>query len=409
MNMYLCVFITLLAIFITSIIYRKNLYGYTIGSFLISLYSFSVFLTVFNKEEEIAFSIEATLYFILILLLFLIPILKFKANKIVQISRFRLPLFEKLCWFFIISGVFAYFYFIPVIYNLFSSNTSLLTLRTDMVGGERYVEGGLLSNILNLTCQFYPIILVFYFYSITFLQKRRFFNNLLLLSSTAYILNVLSVVGRDGFILWIMSYFFAFLLFKKFMSEDTRKRQRQILIYFVILASCFLVPITIARFFYQGIDEGVNSLIKYTGAQLSNFNNFFNRVDNPEDYGDLTNLFPILSLGSSEKGVFLDEWEYKVRIFGVDPNVFSTFIGSFYQSLGFWATLILAIVAFFMGNRISRKSSTVDFSKMLLITVFSQVVLHGLFYFKLAYAVSNIYIIAVVILSFFFRRRIRNV
>ncbi|HHX69733.1 MAG TPA: oligosaccharide repeat unit polymerase [Gallicola sp.] len=403
--MYLCIIITLLNLFIVYIYYKRNSNKLTIGNYLISLYSFSVLLTLLNVDETIIFSIKATLFFNIILLLFIIPVMRFKGNNIYTIRSNQLQIFNVVSYLFIISGISAIIFFLPTVYKLFSSNISLLVLRTNMVGGESYVGPGAFYNISNLISQFYPIILIFYFYSISFLNKSKLFNFLLLLSSTSYIFNVLSVVGRDGFILWLMSYIFSFLLFRNHISKKSKQKHIKLLYYTIGVALLFIVPITIARFFYQGHEAGLDSIVKYSGAQFANFNNFFNRIPNPEKYGSFTDIFPIFNFNfRSSDVIFLDSWEEKVWAFGIDTNVFSTFIGSFYLSIGKVGTFILGIVFFVLGYLISKNSNQVSLSKIILITLFAQIILHGFFYYKLAYTVSNIYMILTVFLSLFFRK-----
>lgn len=411
--MYISVFLALFSFIIVYLCFVKNKSErYTIGSYILALYFFSVSITFFIQEEDIIYSIEATIFFIIMLMLYIIPILKFKPKYLNYIPRYQLKLFNIVSYFFIIFGIISYIYFLPIVYRLFSSGGSLMVLRTDMVGGTNYVGEGILPLMLNFTCQFYPIVLVFYFYSISFLNNKKSFNNLLLFSSTAYILNVLTAVGRDGFILWMMSYIFTFLLFYNFMTSVIKAKQKKVFVYIFAISLAFLVPITVARFFRADIPEsGTNSLKSYAGAQFANFNNFYNRIDKPEEIGYINNLFPILnSFGDQPNGHqdFLSNWEHNVFKYGVDPNVFSTFIGSFYLQIGTIGTIIISLFAFVIGSSLSRRCKRVDFSKLLLITIFSQLVLHGFFYFKLAYTVSFVYILCVIILATFFRNKLNR-
>ncbi|GEM_PF-2700603 len=401
--MYLCTLLTLVILLSIYFIYRRKNNSLTIGNYILLLYGLSVSLTFLNNNQDIIFSIEATFFFNLILLLFLIPIIKYKGDTFINLSPKQIILFNKISYFFIWTGIATILFFLQAVIRVFTSDVSLLVLRTNMVGGERYVNTGFLLNIFNLISQFYPIILIFYFYSITFLKKSKRFNTLLLISSTSYIFNVLSAVGRDGFILWLMSYLFAFLIFKNYMIRNVYRKQIKIFFYFFTIALVFLIPITVSRFFYQGKKAGIESLVNYSGSQFANFNNIFNRVPNPEKHGSLYNLFPILNLNKNNNEDFLTEWENRVWVLGIDPNIFSTFIGSIYLEIGKLGTFIFAVCFSIIGNFISRASKTTSFSRILLLTLFSQIVLHGLFYYKLAYTVSNIYMISVVILSILFR------
>ncbi|WP_343021775.1 O-antigen polymerase [Flavobacterium sp. PL12] len=376
------------------------------------MYFFSVSITFWIQEENIIYSIEATFFFLMVFMLYMIPILKFKPKYLNYIPRNQIKLFRVVSYFFIFFGIISYVYFLPIVYKLFSSGGSLMVLRTDMVGGANYVGEGFLPIILNFTCQFYPIILVFYFYSISYLNNKKIFNNLLLFSSTAYILNVLAAIGRDGFILWMMSYIFTFLLFYSFMTPVIKVKQKKVFIYIFVIALTFLVPITVARFYRGDVpDSGINSLKSYAGAQFANFNNFYNRIDKPEEIGSVNNLLPILNFfdGQSKGNQdFLSNWDNNVFKYGVDPNVFSTFIGSFFLQIGTIRTVGVSLFAFIIGSSLSRRCKRVDFSKLLLITIFSQIVLHGFFYFKLAYTVSFVYLISVIILAAFFKNKLNR-
>lgn len=403
--MYICVIITLLNLFSIYFYYKDSSNKQTIGSFIILLYAFSVFLTIFNNNETIIFTIEATLYFNLLLLLFIIPVMKFKGYKITSLTARQLQFYNVTSYIFIISGLSSIIYFLPTIIELFSSDVSLLVLRTNVVGGESYIDSTILSHFFNLASQFYPITLIFYFYSLAFLKKSKLFNVLLLLSSTSYIFNVLTVVGRDGFILWLMSYLFGYLLFKTNMNDKTRRKQKKLFYSALGIAILFLIPITVARFFYLGKEVGINSLINYSGSQFSNFNNFFNRIPNPEKYGSINNIFPIFNFDFNKNDdIFLENWKDRVWAYGIDINVFSTFIGSFYVNIGKIGTFLLGIVFFLLGSFISRDSTQVSLSKIILITLFAQIILHGLFYYKLAYTISNIYMIITILLAYNFRK-----
>ena len=194
------------------------------------------------------------------------------------------------------------------------------------------------------------------------------------------------------------------------MTTNQKKKQKRIFSYFLGLALLFIVPITISRFFYDSDNKGYYSLLVYSGEQLANFNHFYNNVPNPENTGSLSTIFPVLDILKETKQTvsFLDDWENKVFRYGFDPNVFSSFIGSFYKSLGLIGTLIIGFIAYLLGSLISRNTARVDLSKLILITFFAQIVLHGFFYFKLGHLVSNVYMLLVVFMSLWFKRSIKN-
>ena len=259
--MWYCV---LIAMFVLFLVYKylklKQRTCFSVGIYLIVLYLCSVACSFLVDNSNKVYSLEASCYFVVVLLLFLFPILKYDTTKVNKIALHNPIAFKCLCDVFIVGGICAYIYFLPVVYNLFFSGTSLLILRTDMVGGESYYETNVFYYVVTFLCQFYPVVLVCYFFSITHLCYSKHYNNLLLFSSTAYIVNVLSNVGRDGVVLWSMSYIFTFILFYRFLSKEQIRWQRRLFKRLLFVFMLFFVPITVARFFINGFKDGVMSI-----------------------------------------------------------------------------------------------------------------------------------------------------
>lgn len=410
-NEVLCTTIVVSILFLIFIWYRgKSSGAINIGQYILIFYIFSIFITYFLADPFRVFSIEASLFFLVILLLFIIPILSFRSDIIKKITLSRTKLFKIICNIFILLGIFSYIYFVPVVFKLLQSDVAAVVLRTDMVGGQSYYETGIFYFIITYFCQFYPIVLIFYFYSVAFTDNSKIFNRLLLFSSTSYIINVLSSIGRDGFILWLMSYLFAYIIFNKFLNPVQKKKQKKLLFGMVGIALTVLVPITLSRFFNNDVNygnttlQGFGSILEYAGQQFGNFNTFFNNIKNPEEIGSLNNLFPIMNIGSeSNSGDFLGTAADRHFKYGLDINVFGTFLGNFFLELGKWGTFLISLIYFISAMFIFNKRTNISLGRILLITLFCQIPLHGIFYYKLGYTVSNFYMISVLFMSYLLR------
>ena len=360
--------------------YKRNHDIITLGTYFIALYLISAILTVLEDNTDKIYSVNATLFFLFILYLFLHPVFEFDKINGSEIKFYNQNLFRFICFAFIIGGVLAYAFFLPTVFRIFTSKESLLILRTDMIGGERYINVSYLYYIVTFACQFYPIVMIFYFFSITHLNYSKGFNNLLFFSSTAYIVNVLSVVGRDGIVLWTMSYIFSFFFFS----------------------------ITIARFFIGGIDSGFLAITSYFGQQFGNFNNFFNRFDLNYLQYDITSILPIIPIGKENVDI-LTEHKNFISSFGFDKFVFSTFIGDFYINFGPLFVFIWAFIHALFNTFIIKKKRMICFGKILYITLISQLPLHGIFYYKLGYVVSNLYIVVMILMSVIFSYNLKSI
>ena len=405
--MWYCV---LIAMFVLFLVYKylklKQRTCFSVGIYLIVLYLCSVACSFLVDNSNKVYSLEASCYFVVVLLLFLFPILKYDTTKVNKIALHNPIAFKCLCDVFIVGGICAYIYFLPVVYNLFFSGTSLLILRTDMVGGESYYETNVFYYVVTFLCQFYPVVLVCYFFSITHLCYSKHYNNLLLFSSTAYIVNVLSNVGRDGVVLWSMSYIFTFILFYRFLSKEQIRWQRRLFKRLLFVFMLFFVPITVARFFINGFKDGVMSIFSYFGQEFGNFNNFYNEVDFGILGVDFSGILPIIGRKQTAENILLEQESF-YNLFGVDKFVFGTFLATFYLNIGPILTFVWAGIHSIVNSILIKTRPTISFGTILYLTLLAQLPLHGIFYYKWGYNVSNIYVICVIFMSLFFSYRVK--
>jgi hypothetical protein len=214
-------------------------------------------------------------------------------------------------------------------------------------------------------------------------------------------------MGRDGFVLWTLSYVFTFILFRNFMTSELKNRMKKIAYYLVALFSLIFIPITFSRFFVGGdYSSVINSIINYFGQEFGNFNNVFNTITHKFD--DVSRIFPILGFtsGNQDNLTLLERRELYFNVYRIDINVFSTFIGDLFLCMN---TVLLIILSGFYGfilYLLFYKNTNVTFGKIILLVFFAQIPLHGLFYYKLSFFVSNIYMIFVLILSFLFYKKL---
>lgn len=385
-----------------------------IGIYILSIYMVSFFGAIFLPFEDIEYTFFAGIYLTVIILMFLVPAFSVRSDRFKVLKLTHHSLFRFVSWFFILWGGFSIIYFVPVVIGIFFSGESFLILRTNMVGGESYTQVGIPYFIASLGSQFYPIVLILFFYSLSVNRDGRIFNSLLLISSTSYIFNVLTAVGRDGFVLWSMSFVFSLIVFARFMSLQQIKKIKILIFIMGSLFLLFFIPITISRFVILGGADAVYfSILSYASQQLAYFNQFFNSgFDFPNEP---ERLFPIINLitGKTKENVdFLSRHYYLLDAYGLDFFTFKTFVGDFYVYLGFWTVFYIALFFSVGGFLIFKNNGKISLERILLLTLFCQIPLHGVFYYKLQYTLSNIYMILVLLLVFvlyFFRLLLKRV
>jgi oligosaccharide repeat unit polymerase len=388
-----------LILFALCFVYQKDIKN--IGNFMLGWYLFSLFNAIFVVDPKFNYSISATFYFLITLTFWLLPAITFNQKKNKNIKRVNVWLFNFISKIFIFLGISCYLFFIPVIVSIISLGLSIKGVRGEIAGGEVfYQDDSIIYYVLTLYCQFFPIVIAFYFYSIAFLDKSKIFNNLLLFSSTGYIVNVLASLGRSGLVYWPLMFLFIYTLFRSHLNLENRLRTFNIIkkIGLTIMLPILSI-ITYDRFAADNEDGAfVNSILIYFGEQFGNFNLFFNLY---QPTGGLKKLFPITEIGR-EKIIPIDEAKMSMLYYGVDGNVFSTFIGDFIKLIDKLNLFIFSIIYGSVCSFYFRVKETISFGKVLLLILLCQIPLTGIFFYDYSYVVSNIYMIIVLILGVIF-------
>ncbi|RYV02594.1 hypothetical protein SOPP22_08695 [Shewanella sp. OPT22] len=395
--------------FILFIVYINSNRKVNVAFYVISIYFFSVLggilLDPTLTPASEYYSLGATATFLLLMMFYFIPIACTRTHNISSVECLNYKFFNLICCVFILVGVLSYLHFVPIIIDMLSYISDLKNFR----GRESVLEANFIYLFLTLGCQFFPIVLLFYFHSITYQPEKIWFNRILLFSSTAYIVNVLTVMGRDGFVLWTMSYVFAFLLYRNILPTYIKKRIRWSLISLLSLFSIVFFTISISRFGDDGLYWLVQKLLLYFSQQFGEFNRFYVVVNNPNL--DVGAMFPFIDLFGTppDRESFIAQHYRFLSEYGFSKNVFKTFLGHFYENMGFFVLFFVSFLYFFIFTPVAclGDKRRVNFGKLVIITMFCQIVLHGVFYYKLSYMVSNIYLICCCLIALGFSYRFK--
>ena len=308
---------------------------------------------------------------------------------------------------------------------------------------------GLINTYFSLIANFFNFNIVVGFLELSFnKRKNTIFGYSLILTSLSYYFYVLAYVGRDGYVFWVMSTLFIFLLMRKFLSI---KKQITISILFFLLYLILLIPfvqISDARFGggqhtsvvreeekaipeekakpeekaieekkrivlskSLGIDNRlfylVENVISYTGQQIINFNTLY-EINPPSRRGGEN--FPKIVMLLERAGLQINPiynreelYDYFFKV-GAVPWVFSTIIGSFVSDFGKWgavfAVVIICIVNFTILYR-HYKLKALYASDIIIFIISYQATYWGIFYFRLYSA--NLYLLCAIILALIFR------
>ncbi|MEO9003595.1 MAG: O-antigen polymerase, partial [Ginsengibacter sp.] len=348
------------SLLLTYILIKKRRFG--ISAYVVSLYTLTSFFALLidinglRSFETVNYQISA-FPAVLYCLLLTLTIWPFYRNDLKKISTIRLN--KPRLFNFIV-----YFYFgcfLLILITSFNSIIKILSgnlgeLRSALYRGETITDiniGGVFKPVFiiaNVFGRFSMIMILFYYYSITYLKRSKLFNNIVLLSSMSIVLMGVTGVDRSKVFYWMLAYGFCLIYFWRRLNKKQHKSIVIVSGFILSIVAAYLIALTVSRFDVQDSGSG-GSMISYTGQSFINFSYFFDNVTNKEF--SLQRILPLIYKLFVDNGIE-NTTQLNAAIglqTGKNLGVFSTFIGDimvasgrfigFIYCIGFYFTCIL--------------------------------------------------------------------
>ena len=364
-------------LFFILFIYRKR--GFDISFMMALVYLISSLCAIFlysNSDSSFEdfharkLGLFPAVLFCLIPSLFIIPFYSFKSNIIRKVEVLTdTKLFDRVCYLYITLFFVNIFVFGSLVLNALTSD--LGELRNEVYLG----EGIDLTRGMSLPMKvlFYiPMtlgggslfMLIFFFYSVTFLDKSKVFNLLLFISTLTSIYTGIATATRTTVFYWFLMFFFCFILFRKYMKKKTVRGIYFVLLVFGSLMIVYFMAVSISRFseFTGGTQGG---FLGYAGQPYLEYSNLWETV--PSEFRSVKNIFPWGNL------LF---WHHKSgasqasEIMGYPINGFNTIMGVFLLDFGKTISIIVLLLYYVIIRKIVGNNYRKNFSLSTSIVVF---------------------------------------
>lgn len=366
---------------------------FDISAYLISIYLFSAFFSILidvfdYRSLDTQFyqiSLFPTLIYCTLLTMVFYPFIKMKKINMDNYYNKEPKLFNFIAYFYMLIFLLFLYFSLDIIKMIFIDGDFGALRRMMSLG-----EGDELSIFSQINSSFKYIfvffgifgslsfvMLIFYFYSICFLKKPQWFNTLLLISSTAIVLNAIIGIDRSKIIYWLIVYGFCFIFFKDYLSKKSKKN-----LYIVsgVLISFFIfyfISVTNSRFGES--DTGTSGgMISYAGQSFINFCFFFDT--HPYNGFTLQSVFPVfykLFIDTDIAGNTQLQGLMSAQT-GVAYGVFNVFFGEMSVSSNKIVGIIYVILYFFITNFILKYYNK-GFYGLILLFLLISIPLLGLF------------------------------
>ena len=220
------------------------------------------------------------------------------------------------------------------------------------------------------------IMILLFFYSITYLSYKWWYNILLIIPSITPLLISANIADRSMFVYWVILFGFCFTLFEKSMTTRTKRGLLITGISIISIFAVYFIAVTIARFAMR--DSGTSGgIITYLGENYINFCNWVNYVE-PGFY--LDRILPI----TGHYILPIDPIPAKLKpgITGYELNGFGSFLGSLYGSAGLFFLFFYCFCYNVLSTKVVRivsKRKVFSFTYFFLLFGLCLVVVLGLF------------------------------
>ena len=389
MDNYLIRIIPLLVFFI--IFYKSFKKNNKIAMCIISVYLVSSFSSLFIIQEDLRlhdFKTDSVFYimiytiihgFFLSLTLYLKPF-----TSVDQLPKGRV--YNWLIVVFSIAAIFSIIYLTP--YAIISLSTSAYDVRT---AGEEVLPSSYLTTIAVGFPSFYYVY-VFMFY-VALIKKKKLNAIVASLGVLSFVVNVLTISGRDGIFLAFYSLVLGFFCFEPLLTYKLKKRVKKYFLISIILGILPIIKITIDRFSQDGTFTFMafkKGIVNYLGMQ-------------PFIFSDWLKDNLIFNGGANAFSFFVNKkpveyYEYYTWNFG-------TYLASFYGVGGYLSLFGLSALFYFIFRYVIKKAygfSTI--SIFFFYGFFMHYMISGVFYFRLGTRGGNLFMFISLLLIVFLKK-----
>lgn len=383
-------FIYFLCLLIYVLIKKRT---FDISAYLISIYlissAFSIFIDINNlrslETARYEIGLLPTVVYCILLTIVFYPFIKMPALGKLNFLNIKPKLFYTISYLYITFFIILCFLSINLIIDVLNGDMGALRgalSSGDVINSPFTNTSSILKPfilIISVFTSLSMIMLLFYFYSICFLQNSKIFNSLLFLSSLSIVIFAILGVDRSKVIYWLLSYGFFLVLFR---GNMTRKQHKNILVVsstMILLILTYFVKLTISRFGNTEIGAS-SSIYDYAGQSFINFCFFFD--EHPYKGFSLQKIFPLFYKLFIDNGM-----DTSVQLnalmtakTGVAHGVFNTFMGDIMMASNSFVTILYClIISIISSHLINLKKNNISFYLLVIIFCFYSIPLLGLF------------------------------
>jgi oligosaccharide repeat unit polymerase len=345
------------------------------------------------------------------------PLAKFE-EKITQdttIIELNEKRYEVLVIIMIIISFYSIAFFGQNISKVFNSDLSVLRNQIFQNGG--FYESSIFSKIAVLGAYLSPVSLFLYFYTLVINGNYKY-KLLLLLSSTSFIFYTLNVAGRDGIIIWVLTYLALLCLFYPLLERKVIRNQRKLILISVGVLLPIILIISTARFGNSGYNSDKDvfySMLAYIGQQPFEFSDRIEQLQVINYDGEPRLIYPLLinvkeaifGLNSSDIGNRFDLRSDSINL-GLKTQRFVYYIGDLFTELGMLGLIMVTCIMYYIYSiNLRIIDDSISISRLLTSFSWYMIIIVGVFYFYYGQLIGNVFLLTPFLINYYLNVKVR--
>ncbi len=378
---------------------------YTIYKYVGNFFCLSVYIWLLHTISMFCFWVKADLFsgfpndytyealsvMFFTLLLITIPLIVYekKTARVIHFKELNPVKLKKIAKILIVISIFAICFFGINLPKVFASN--IVELRDERIV---FYSSSIFSKIACLGAFSSVFCLYIYFYY-SALQIENKLSRWLLFSSTSFIFYTLNVAGRDGIVIWALSFLAGVFVFYRFLDRKQLKTISKVFTLVLIFIIPVLWMITSTRFSDSSRkSSGIESVFSYAGQSLPNLSYAIDHTHRIGIYSG-EGIFPIAlvrSLTDTDIDRF-DRMELSADL-GFRSNQFASYVSFFYPKYPIYilAIFISLFVLIIKGGTHSSYGK-IDFAQFITVFTWCMIPIVGIFYFYYGELIGNVFLL----------------
>ena len=409
-------------IFVLLLYYNTKSVGriISLSNFIILLYTVSMIsFGIYSFVDSTYFITLKTFLIVFFSIIILTrPLAKFEKKITSKIKIIALPKnrYEVLVFILVIISVYSIFFFGKNIFKVFNSDLSVLRDQILIEGG--FYKSSFFSKIAVFGAYLSPITLFLYFYSLAVHENYKL-RIVLFFSSTSFIFYTLNVAGRDGIIIWLITYLSLLCLFYPLLEREIIKKQKKLILTGMMIFLPILLTISVARFGDDKSDDSNKnvffSMINYIGQQPFELSDRIEKLETIDYNGEPRSIYPLLiNIRDAFFGKVNDsdinnrnELRSNSIDFGLKTWRFVYYIGDLLSELGMLGLIIVTTIIYFIC-RINLKiiDGFISISRLLISFTWYMIIIVGVFYFYYGQLIGNVFLLTPFLIHFYLKARL---